>query len=1049
MKLFRTLAFACALASFAFVAPGNAVSTVNPVVPAANSPLSSAVVRNNFAATYTDINNILGKFAGTVAPTNQTALQDWVDTSGGAIYKFNFWNPTTGTWVQWGSLNSTTGVFAVNPTSTAFAKTAPITLNISGGVATYGLAFDANFTAVSGSLAFAPAPAGDLLANCTSFSAEPGQCTWNSFANQAISNTNGALPYRTGGAWGSISTGLGGNTIPLNNTANVFSAAQSIITNAAAFPTPDAGALLSLGNLDGVATRIELTSAGASAVISGRTALGTLAAPTTLTSGTLMMSYNAHGYDGTSWATSASGAVHIYAEGTWSNTSHPTEVCDATTPVSSTTISDVLCIHNDTGVTVGSPTGGDKGSGTFNATAVYQAGNQVTSSATTPLVLTVGVLTCPTCVTGTSGALTASATPTSGYTSGQILGSTGSVLSAYSVSGTGNVALVGSPAFTGTPTAPTQAIGDTSTALATDAFVANAINAQVDMKDPVQAATTAALIFSPTYANGSSGVGATLTATVVGVLIIDGYTPALGDRLLIKNQASTFQNGCYTVTTLGVIGTIDYVLTRCSDYNQTTEIVFGTTFPVLQGSTNVNQQFTMNNNAAITVGTTAITYAQTSGGSQLQAGTGITITGNTVSGTLGTNSSPGIVQCDGSTINCSGGIITSIGSTPVGLVPTPPQGRITLVSGVAVPTTDQVGIAFHIYTPAPGQYLPITTNGTTFTMTQFFESSQATTDTAKSPAAVAANSVYDIFGWLDSATTTVTIASPAVLSWTGNGFRANAEFSCTTTGTFPTGMSANTPYYVITTGLGANSFEFAASVGGSAINTTGSQSGTMTCSTIRASRGPAWTSDTNPGTGAGTSQRNFATAFPTNAFAITNGPGANKGTLLGSCRSNGSSLFVDSQLFRWCSNIYNTQHRYMYAGDSATSWTYNTATSGLFEQAHNLATNEIDFLQSVSGGMLHATTNDNSSNSGTGTITVDGIGIGQVTVNNAQTCSGQNSPVANAVLPITCSYDGYPGLGRTFAAWLEYSPNTGTSTFYGNGLSPGILLYGISGWIDN
>lgn len=178
--------------------------------------------------------------------------------------------------------------------------------------------------------------------------------------------------------------------------------------------------------------------------------------------------------------------------------------------------------------------------------------------------------------------------------------------------------------------ATTQALGDTTTKVATDAFVANAINDTVDMKDPAAAATNAALILSPTYANGSSGVGATLTAGTVGVLIVDGYTPALNDRILVKNQASTFQNGCYKLTTLGVVATTDYVLTRCTDYDQTADIIYGTTFPVLNGTVNVNQQFTMNNNTAITVGTTAITYAQTSGGSQLTAGTGIAITGNSI-----------------------------------------------------------------------------------------------------------------------------------------------------------------------------------------------------------------------------------------------------------------------------------------------------------------------------------------------------------------------------------------------------------------------------------
>lgn len=187
-------------------------------------------------------------------------------------------------------------------------------------------------------------------------------------------------------------------------------------------------------------------------------------------------------------------------------------------------------------------------------------------------------------------------------------------------------------------TATTQATGDNSTDVATDAFVQAQIAAQVDMHDPVQAATTGALLFSPSYSNGSSGVGATLTATSVGTLIIDGYTPALNDRLLVKNQASSLQNGCYTLTTVGVPITTDYVLTRCIDFNQAANIVYGDTFPVLQGTTNANQQFTMNNQSFTTVGaagaTGQITFAQTSGGSQLVQGTGITITGNTIALTV-------------------------------------------------------------------------------------------------------------------------------------------------------------------------------------------------------------------------------------------------------------------------------------------------------------------------------------------------------------------------------------------------------------------------------
>jgi len=149
------------------------------------------------------------------------------------------------------------------------------------------------------------------------------------------------------------------------------------------------------------------------------------------------------------------------------------------------------------------------------------------------------------------------------------------------------------------------------------------------IKDPVIAATTGVLPFTPSYSNGTNGQGATLTGTI-GILTFDGYTSAtVGDRLLVKNQGSSFQNGVYTVTTVGTIG-IGYVLTRATDFDTTLEIVYGDTVAVLQGTVNANQQFTMNNQNAITVGTTAITFAQTSGGSQLSGTSPVTVTGNAV-----------------------------------------------------------------------------------------------------------------------------------------------------------------------------------------------------------------------------------------------------------------------------------------------------------------------------------------------------------------------------------------------------------------------------------
>jgi hypothetical protein len=77
-----------------------------------------------------------------------------------------------------------------------------------------------------------------------------------------------------------------------------------------------------------------------------------------------------------------------------------------------------------------------------------------------------------------------------------------------------------------------------------------------------------------------------------------------------------------------------------------------------------------------------------------------------------------------------------------------------------------------------------------------------------------------------SGTFTVSIASPAVLTKSSHGLRPGDTIVLTTTGSLPTGLSTNTTYYVITTGFSTNSFRISATPEGTAINTSGTQSGT-------------------------------------------------------------------------------------------------------------------------------------------------------------------------------------------------------------------------------
>lgn len=87
-------------------------SSIQPTVPANNSPLSSAVLRNNFAAAYADINALIRDNAGISAPVNPVLGQKWLNTSS-TPYFLNEWDG--GAWVALGSLNATTHTWIVAP----------------------------------------------------------------------------------------------------------------------------------------------------------------------------------------------------------------------------------------------------------------------------------------------------------------------------------------------------------------------------------------------------------------------------------------------------------------------------------------------------------------------------------------------------------------------------------------------------------------------------------------------------------------------------------------------------------------------------------------------------------------------------------------------------------------------------------------------------------------------------------------------------------------------------------------------------------------------
>ena len=199
-----------------------------------------------------------------------------------------------------------------------------------------------------------------------------------------------------------------------------------------------------------------------------------------------------------------------------------------------------------------------------------------------------------------------------------------------------------SPNGTGTITVPSnyeERAGFTDNSLTNKKYV-DTVAQGLDIKDAVRVGTTANL--TATYSNGSSGVGATLTnSSTQAALVIDGITMVVNDRVMVKDQTTTLQNGLYKVTNIGS-GSTNWVLTRTPDGDESTEVNGGSFFFVQEGSTNGDNGYVTTNDGNPTIGTDAITFEQFSGAGQVTAGSGLSKSGNIID-----------VNTDGSSIEVS------------------------------------------------------------------------------------------------------------------------------------------------------------------------------------------------------------------------------------------------------------------------------------------------------------------------------------------------------------------------------------------------------------
>lgn len=249
---------------------------------------------------------------------------------------------------------------------------------------------------------------------------------------------------------------------------------------------------------------------------------------------------------------------------------------------------------------------------------------------------------------------------------------------------------------------------------------------------------------------GGPGVGVGATLTNNGTLVAfapDGPTASPGDRILIYNQNNAFENGVYTVTTVGS-GLVPWVLTRATDADtyalkNPNGLGEGDAFFITSGNTGAGETYVLNTQGTIIFGTTALTFVQVSSSQVYSAGTGLTLTGTQFSLT-----SP---------------VVTGLGGT--GLTSYTTGDMVYYASGTAL---SKLAIGSSTYVMTSSGSAPQWSDPATITVGSATSATSATT--ATNVAGGAANQIVFQTG----ASTTSFVTAPTIastfLQWNGSAF---------------------------------------------------------------------------------------------------------------------------------------------------------------------------------------------------------------------------------------------------------------------------------------